>query len=156
MKILISKNDLLNFYRLHSKLETKHLILIVLIMAMIFIYIATTQSNPVALIISGLVGGILGVWFYKYVYITLKSNRIYKQQKSLHSGFDLEITDHGIIISSENGHGSNNWEDFIKYKENSNYLLLYYSDALFTMIPKKQITKASLDILNANLPKISC
>ncbi|MBA3582697.1 MAG: YcxB family protein [Gammaproteobacteria bacterium] len=62
--------------------------------------------------------------------------------------FNLEIDNKRISISSKNGNTKNSWGYFHKFKENKNYLLLHYSDALFLIIPTEQITPDALNFLN--------
>jgi hypothetical protein len=61
--------------------------------------------------------------------------RIYRQQKSLGTPYRLEITEEGITGTTENMQGTNPWSDYVRWKEGNGVFLLYWSDALFQVIP---------------------
>ena len=154
MKILISQRDFLGFQRLHSAFEKKHIIFLSVLTFLWIIFVVLSSTFPFIIVIFGTIGAILGVSIYRYVYLTYKSNKVYKQQKALQKGFELFVDDYGVRIEAENGQSHTPWSEFIKYKENKCFLLLYYSDVLFLMIPKLQVSDKELETISKNLDKI--
>jgi hypothetical protein len=65
------------------------------------------------------------------------ARKIFNQQKTLQQPYDMEITAEGV--SSSGSHGSINmeWKDFHKYKMGKDLILVYQSDVLFHMFPKR-------------------
>jgi len=154
LKIKISEKDLLNCYRLHGKITKNHIILLGgLIIAAIVI---ASQSGLMALVyaVAGSVGGLLGIVVYYTLIMPFKSKKIYRQQKSLHTGFELTLTEHAINITSANACVTTPWHEFHQYKQNKGYVLLYHSDVLFLMLPKQQLTDELNTTLQSHLGKI--
>lgn len=154
MEISISKHDLLNCYRLYSTPEIKHLLILGVITAGLVIFVAMKIDNPTLIIAFGLLGGILGISVQRYIYLNYKSNKIYSQQKELHRPIKMEFSDEGITTITKNGSNLSPWSNFCRYKSNKNYILLFYSDALFLMLPKNQIPPTEMHFLNKRLESI--
>ena len=49
----------------------------------------------------------------------------------------LQITDTGVTASNSFGQGTYPWSHFHKWKEGKSLLLVYYSDVLFIIVPKR-------------------
>lgn len=88
------------------------------------------------LIIGGL-GGLLGEAVQARVYLPGRVRKLYAQFK----GVDSPTTytwDHSIFeIKSERGGVKRNWTDLHKVKENEDLFLLYTTDHLFEIVPKR-------------------
>jgi len=69
------------------------------------------------------------------IILPVRWKRIYRQQQSLQRPYSLEITDQGISSQSENVQGTNDWSDYVRWKEGYGVFLLYWSDNLFQVIP---------------------
>lgn len=63
--------------------------------------------------------------------------RLFKQQKDLSAPFVIELTDETSSSHNEFGEGCLPWGTFVKWEENEKLLLLYRSDVLFHMLPKR-------------------
>lgn len=74
---------------------------------------------------------------YFFVYVPWKTRRTFRQQKSLQRRITWNFDDSGLGIESETGQGRIPWADIHKWKENDHLYLLYVSDALYYMIPKR-------------------
>jgi hypothetical protein len=66
-----------------------------------------------------------------------KIKKVYRQQKSLQREVNVEINERGVVFSTENGNYRLDFVDVHKYKDSSSVLLLYHSDMMFNIIPKK-------------------
>ncbi len=73
--------------------------------------------------------------FHGAFVLPMKWKRIFGQQKSLRIPYRLEITEEGITGKTENMQGTNPWTDYVRWKEGNGVFLLYWSDALFQVIP---------------------
>ena len=63
--------------------------------------------------------------------------KIFSQQKMLHAPHSLNITDEAISTKSEVGEAKLTWNYFPKWKEGKNIFLLYQSDVMFHLVPKR-------------------
>lgn len=75
--------------------------------------------------------------FLYYVLLPWRIRRIFKQQKSLHDRFILDLGEDELRIDSPRGNFRMKWSDFHKWKMNDKLILLYHSDAVFQMIPAR-------------------
>jgi hypothetical protein len=81
-----------------------------------------------------------GIGLYRYVFLPWRVKKMFFQQKELSLPFEMEITETGLVASNEIGNSNRPWANFRKWKEDQNLLLLYHSDLLFSMIPKRVFT----------------
>ena len=71
------------------------------------------------------------------VYLPWKTRRLYKQQKSLQGELSYVFNNDGVAVDSENGNWKTPWTDYVRWKKNDQLLLLYLSDCIYHMIPKR-------------------
>lgn len=81
--------------------------------------------------------GSLGLMAALAVRIRYKAIRIYRQRRAMQRSIRLEPTDTGLFSKSETGHGITPWSDFLKWKEGNGLFLLYVSDDMFHIVPKR-------------------
>ena len=70
------------------------------------------------------------------VYLPWKTRRMYRQQKALQRELTYRFDDSSVFASNENGESTTPWEDYLKWKQNDQMILLYLSDCLYQMIPR--------------------
>ncbi len=109
-------------------------IMIMLFLIGIYLFIRSLMSwqtlIPVVLIpVFYLIGRYF--WVPRYV------NRIYQQQKELQKPVEIQITMDALHSANEFGQSTRPWSNFTNWKENEHLFLLYHSDALQTLIPKR-------------------
>jgi len=75
--------------------------------------------------------------FFFFAYIPWKTRRTYRQQKSLQREFRICFGDAGLSAENEIGNATTPWSDYTKWKENEHLFLLYVSDPVYHMIPKR-------------------
>jgi len=66
------------------------------------------------------------------------------QQKTLQMPYRVSWTDQGILIESEYSDTRMQWGNFWKLRQDQNLILLYESDRLYRLIPKRCFTAAQL------------
>ena len=76
------------------------------------------------------------------VYLPWKTRRLYKQQKSLQGELTFSFDEDGVTVQSENGSWRTAWTDYVRWKKNDQLVLLYLSDCMYHMIPKRFSTEA--------------
>lgn len=72
-----------------------------------------------------------------WVVLPRTAKTIFGQQKSLQVVREIEITPEGCTSSSAFGVVTMKWKDFHKYKVGRDLILVYHSDPLFQMFPKR-------------------
>ena len=77
---------------------------------------------------------------YRYVFLPNRIKKLFTQQKELSLPFEIEFTETGMSSSNEVGNSNRPWINFIKWKENKDLFMLYHSDVMFNMIPKRCFT----------------
>jgi len=84
---------------------------------------------------------LLGVLLYLAIlffgYLPWRFRRLFTQQKGLHGSFRLEFADGGVSASTAHGQAQCPWSHIHKWKEGRHLLLLYFSDAMFAIVPKR-------------------
>ena len=80
------------------------------------------------------------VLFYRYYFLPRQVKKIFFQQKDLSAPFELEINAEGLKASNEFGSSLRPWSHFIRWKENNELFLLYHSDVMYSIVPKRFLT----------------
>ena len=87
----------------------------------------------------------MGIWFLFVVGILVgirfllpwRSRRIFKQQKGLQRPHTITWNDDCMTYESEQATARTPWTDFILWRENDVLFMLYFSEVMFRMIPKR-------------------
>lgn len=114
--------------------------------------VSITPLIPVLVLVAFIV-------LYRYVFLPNRVKKIFSQQKELSLPFEIEFSDTGMSVSNELGNANRPWGNFHKWKENKDLLILYHSDVLYTILPKRifsnaaQIEKVKGYLLSNNIPE---
>lgn len=79
------------------------------------------------------------------VWLPYRTKKIYKQQKTLQEPYDSELTDDEFISTNSIGAARIKWRDFHKYKVGRDMILLYQSDLIFHMFPRRWFGEGEYD-----------
>lgn len=77
------------------------------------------------------------------VYIPWNTRRVYRQQKALQRELSFGFDDAGVSISNENGQSMTPWSDYLKWKQNDQIILLYLSDCMYHMLPRRMFADSA-------------
>lgn len=113
----------------------------ILILVLAFYLAATAQVSIISLI--PVLTFVIFIPIYRYVFLPNRVKKIFSQQKELSLPYDIEISDTGMIVSNEFGTVNRPWDNFHKWKENNDLLILYHSDVLYTILPKRIFSDAA-------------
>jgi hypothetical protein len=82
---------------------------------------------------------ILAVAYLAVNFVTLPrtTRGIFDRQKSLQRPYEMSWDDSGMTAVGENGTNSAPWSDFLKWREHKRVFVIYMSDAMFWMVPKR-------------------
>ncbi len=94
---------------------------------------------------SGLVCGILGYFISLYLYAPWQAKRHYRNYKTIHRPLNIELVEGGFSIRTENSQNNVKWENLLKWREDSNYVLVYFAPKMFYMVPKR-ITELGFEL----------
>ena len=73
----------------------------------------------------------------RFVVVPRQLTRVFTQQKDLSAPFEMTLTDQEFSMRNEFGASHLPWDSFVKWKEDKEMLLLYRSDVMFQMLPKR-------------------
>ena len=71
------------------------------------------------------------------VYLPWKTRRIYGQQKALQRELTFRFDENGALITTENGQTATPWSDYLRWKQNNHLILIYLSDCMYHMLPRR-------------------
>ena len=72
------------------------------------------------------------------------ARRTFRQHKTLQKPATLTWSEQGVVMQSEYGDARVPWADFRKAREDQRMILLYESDRLYRLIPKRCLSAAQL------------
>ncbi|MCW4462277.1 YcxB family protein [Sphingomonas sp. BT-65] len=87
---------------------------------------------------------VLGIAVTNHIMIARRSRRIYAQQKSLHDEFEFFWDETAFNLATQSARSRHNWADFRQWAEGPDAIILYQSDALFNMLPKRAFPEEAL------------
>jgi hypothetical protein len=89
-----------------------------------------------AVLLAG-IGGLLGNWWDDRVRMPGKVRKLYEQFKGISDPVELSWDAEKIEGRSATGHGSRKWRDYARLKEDDEVFLLYATDQLWYVFPKR-------------------
>lgn len=92
-------------------------------------------------LIGGAIGGAVAHELARKLLLPRRARRLFAQQKNLQRPLTFHWDDSGLAWSSENGSGKTAWSDYLKRRQNDRVVLLYHSDAMFQMLPRRAFTR---------------
>lgn len=114
-------------------------VIIVLLAVIVFVFAAYRDLQEKRLSSAVMWMGIAGLYFticYGFL-LPWRSRRHFKQQKTLNASFKMTIDSEALRSESSFGTLHFKWKDFHKYKIGNNLILVYQSDLLFHMFPRR-------------------
>ena len=79
--------------------------------------------------------------------------KIFAQQKELHLPFKIQISETGVYFENSLSQTTRPWNMFTKWKEDQKIMVLYHSDLMFSMLPKRLLTTEIIDFVREQLKK---
>jgi hypothetical protein len=148
---VLGEIDLIAANRLHfwTSLKLKRTVLSYVFGGLVFALIFTlfTQWEDVLAIITAATLGLL-FWSFllacilamNYILIPRRSRRAFRQLKSLQSQTQINWTSERIRFQSAQGNSDFDWRDFVRIVHGRDVILLFQSDYLFNLIPKRAVS----------------
>jgi hypothetical protein len=83
-----------------------------------------------------------------------RTRRSFRQRKDLHRECSFAASDDGLRVQSGDIQGLKPWSDYLKWKEGDDAFLLYMSDNMYQVVPRRFFDSASdVDTFRALLEK---
>ena len=153
-------DDYLSAGRLHLAGGTRRMVVgaaagAAIAVAALMVYEGPSKFEASNLLLAALVVGAAALLvallngFRMLAVLPRRTRRIVQQQKNLHRPFDLWWDADTIFTKSANGDARIPWSDYLKWRENGRLFLLYRSDVLFQMFPKRAFPAAQIDEFRA-------
>lgn len=150
--------DYVSAAKLHGLWSKRRLLTVVGIAIAAGVALLVLHPRWPAVAAAGVLGGAIGLlacyalsWSF---YLPWKARRMFGQQKSLHETYELEWDEQGLSVHGRLAQSTTPWDAYLKKKENERIVLLYQSDLLFQMLPKRAFTAAQLQALRPYLDRI--
>lgn len=71
-----------------------------------------------------------------------QAKRLFRQNQEISAPLAMEFSENGMKFTNSFGHNERSWSHFVKWKEDEQALLLYHSDQIFNLIPKRLLAEA--------------
>jgi hypothetical protein len=82
-------------------------------------------------------GIVLGARVGQILWIPVQARKVFRQQRGLHRPHEVSWNDAGLTTTAEDGTWTISWADFHKSLELEDQFILFLSDAVFVMLPKR-------------------
>jgi hypothetical protein len=93
---------------------------------------------------------------FQYGYKPFMLRRTFNMQKDLSTPFEMELSEEGLSVRGPQGRALIPWNNFLKWAEDREMILLYSSYSVFQMLPKRLFASLSdLQFLHAQLARNS-
>lgn len=83
----------------------------------------------------------------------MMARRHFRQSKALHDDIEVSWDEEGIAMRGRHGHGRYAYDEFHRWSESANLLLLYQSEMLYNIVPKRALGPEKLADLKAQLSR---
>ncbi|PID77302.1 MAG: hypothetical protein CSB24_02085 [Deltaproteobacteria bacterium] len=134
----ITEKEYIRANILFTKLSKKFLIFHVIFdLALLLSTFFLDGYMPKLIAIGAVVGGLAGHLAVRFLYCPWQTKRQYKIHKSIQEPFIISKLLQGIYFKNNSGESTLKWDDIIKWRENKELLLVYQTDFLYYIIPKR-------------------
>ncbi|HEY8699113.1 MAG TPA: YcxB family protein [Rhizomicrobium sp.] len=79
----------------------------------------------------------------RYFYLPRRTRRLYWQQKSMQRPFAMSWDEGFVSLQSEEYSARSPWSDYSKWREGEQIFMLYLSDIMFRIVPKRAFQDAN-------------
>lgn len=154
--------DIVHAHRLHfrqymrSRAGVTRLLLTCAIGTLAFFLVMAALSRPYdalvpTVIFALVVPFVTSVLLFAVNYATSGrlARRTLAQQKSLRGPIVVSWTDAGVTFTGDNGEARLKWTDFVKTSQDEHVFLLYESDWLYRMVPKRVLSADQIKRIDA-------
>lgn len=133
------EEDFLDSQYFHRSRYVKRTLLVLGALAIVgsIMWLAFDHSFIGLIMVCGAVGGFLGEFIVRTLILPRRLRRVYRQHAGYKSNFTYSWDQDALTADSDIGHARRPWSHYTKWLENDHVFLLYHSDVMFELIPKR-------------------
>lgn len=145
VKTTIRESEFVAACKLHG-MPTRAIWIFYTVAVLALIAIAALGGEYVRnLAILSLIGGVLGHLFVAQMLQPRKARAQYRKYPLIQKPVEVGVLPNGVSFKSADGEGRLTWENIIKWRENSEFILVYPAPNLYYIIPKR-LEASGLDL----------
>ena len=130
--------DYLAACRLHGRIRPFFAVLGILLLSFFLFAAISIMARPGPHTTAYVLFATLALWaLLRLVVIPLKVRRVFRQQRNMQVPTTHEADEDGLASANEVGTSRYRWSDFTKWKENERLIVLYLSDIMMIVLPKR-------------------
>ena len=137
----IAEHDYVRAVKLAGIVTKKQLIWLSLLGLLLLLFALFGEKSLRFMGIFKISFGIIGYFLTLYIISPLIAKRHYRKYKLLYHPLRFTLTDSGYAIKNASGEINVRWHDLLRWRENNEFILLYFAPKLFHMVPIKLIEK---------------
>lgn len=151
----LTADDFVAAQTLHMRKWRKRQLALVVVVAILGAALVRYGPPMLGVIVLGAgIGGGAGLLVLHAFKLPRAWKRLFGQQKSLHESFSYHWDDAGLHVATSLAQARRPWTHFTGFDEDARSILLYHSDAMFELIPKRWFAEAELlDALRAEISR---
>jgi len=155
-----TENDHVRAIRTHQKYSRHEKRLRFLVPAaslLLLVYWLLFEKDALAIAMTAAYAVVVTIFLARPLFLRRWARRVYRQQKALHRPMTLELGTEGLVSTQENGgRGLLAWADCYRWLESADDFVIYQSEALFHLIPKRILDESQVvrvrELLTGGVP----
>ena len=145
VKTTISESEFVGACKLHGKPTRAIWIFYAVAVLALIATAALGGEHARKLAILGLIGGLFGHLFVAQILQPRQARAQYRKYPLIQKPIEVGVLPNGVSFKSADGEGRLTWESIIKWRENSEFILVYPAPNLYYIIPKR-LEASGLDV----------
>jgi len=143
-KVQLTAEEYIAAYRFQSGFKLPptasfYFLLVLCAFAAIFGSVTLSQRGAPAYYAISPVAAFGGILLFGYALLPRRARVLYSQQRELHEPMQIDITPEAVRFETSSGTSTRQWASFVKWAETPHNFVLYQTDALLNVIPKKAL-----------------
>jgi YcxB-like protein len=148
IEVQLDAADHLAAQRLHTRWTRRQLLAhgCVVVVGALFLLVPSREHWTFIVgsgLIGGAIGGGLGRELVRRLWLPYRARRLFAQHKALHKPIEFEWDHEALSCRTESESGRTPWLDYARRREDRRVILLYPSDVIFQVIPRRCFTDAA-------------
>jgi hypothetical protein len=142
---IISEDEFVRANKLHGKPTRGIWILyaVIVVAAIAAVILGSERLQEFA--ISALLGGVIGVTLFTQILCPIWVRRHYRKSPLVHQPFEVLLSPEGLCFKSANGEGRLIWSHVVQWRQDAEFLLIYFTPALHYIVPRR-LEASGLDV----------
>ncbi len=128
---------------------------IISLVILIVLFLLSDTLKYKIIIIGAIAGGLIGNFIARHMYAPWQTKKQYKTYLAAQEPITINYSDKGLVFKGKIGESTIEWNRINKWRENTNFLLLYQAPSVYHIIPKRlgEITIKIQKSLNLHVGK---